>query len=291
MYKLSNNSIYGNEKSLFVSSGDHNLIEISGDSVPFVNEVINGFKEEKTIDELYNQIKNYFDNDRTYFDEVCGWLIANKIIYQKDSDNLEISILKTYLSCVRGKSAGIFFEYISNRVEKSSFKFILENDLSRADLVIVVAPLFENLEEVLRINKFTFENNIPLCHVGIESSRTITLGPLTYSGLRTPCLNCYIKRKITNLKSPHKTISFIEHSNKNVIKTSTEVNSSWIKVAAINLREELEIFFGSKKRISALLGKSLIFDYNDYSITKSRLLRTPLCDVCNNLDRYSPFNI
>lgn len=293
MYKLSNNTIYGNDKSLFVSNGDHNLIEISGDSIALVTEVVKGFKEEKNIDLLFEELKNNFENDRSYFDEVCTWLINNRIIKRIDDDvhkekKLEI---KTFVNRNINQLKNDFFKLVSTPNERSPLNFIFEEELIKADLIILIAPLFENLEEILRINKYSFENKIPLCHIGIESSRTITLGPLVYSELRTPCINCYVKRKLTNLKNPQKIVSFIEHVNKDLINKSYETNNPWLKIAAIQLREELEIFFNSGKKISTLLGKSVVFDYNEYSVTKSMLLRTPACEVCNNIDRYSPFNI
>jgi hypothetical protein len=292
MYNLNSNTIYKNDHCLFVANGDHNLIEISGDSVLLAEYVIEGFKTEVSPDVVFDKLKNAFDNDRSYFDEICEWLVNNRIIEQvNDQLNEKISV-PTYIVNISNRSNPLkAHKELSESSNLFQYNFIEEPNCDKAELILIFAPLFENLNEVLHINQFAYEKKIPLCHIGVDSSSVFTLGPLVYSELRTPCLNCYTKRKLTNLKKPSKTLSFIQHSNKEIIYQSDLSKSNYAKIALMHLRIELDKFFRSRRRFSSLLGKSLVFDNNDYSIVKATLLKVPDCPICNSSQNYSPFNI
>lgn len=290
MYKLANNTIYGNEKTLFISNGDHNLIEIAGDSVLQVEQVIKGFSNQTSPDVLFNEIKDTFNNDREYFDEIFQWLISNRILEEVDDQTKDSIQIATYLLNNTSLDSDSIFNLLSETVASYKCVFKREENYMNAELILIFAPLFENLSEVLKINQFSYSNKIPVCYVGLDSSRVFTVGPLVYSELRTPCLNCYIKRKLVNLKMPQKTISFIKHPNKQLISKSSYSSIVFSKIATYHLKIELEKFYRSNKKISTLLGNSLIFDNETYNITKAKILKTSGCDICNQTQNTSPFN-
>lgn len=291
MYKLSNNTIFGNEKVLFISNGDHNLIEIVGDDVLQVEQVIKGFRHQTSPDTLYNQIKHFLNNDKEYFDDICQWLINNKIIEEVESLSDKLLEVPTYVLGTPHDNSETVFHILKEPIESHQYHFTKEADFEKAQLILIISPIFENSSEVLRLNEFAYIKKIPICYVGFDSSPIFSIGPLVYSELNTPCLNCYIKRKLTNLQKPQKTISFVKHPNKQLIAQSNHLKNIYSKIALYHLRAELEKFFRSKRRISAMLGNSLIFDNNTYNFTKAKVLKVTTCSICNSVQTTSPFNV
>lgn len=287
-YRLRNVSTYQAENKIYLADGDHNLLEISGDSVDSVALVLNALETSSDPDDIFQKVKSHLANDREMFDQILHWLLTNRVIERTSNGEafsqktIPVFIHTTHLTedekeKVLETLSGAKFEYVP--ADKEHAKFIL-----------VVAPIFDQYNSLASINEFAYEENIPVCHIGIDSE-TFTLGPLSYPHMHTPCLKCYSQRKISNLKNPKRTIEFIRYADKKKISgLRIGENPYFFTVLLTYLKMELEKFFYFNGMYCEIVGKSLMFDHFNYEITKSRVLKIPGCPVCNSEVLVAPLN-
>lgn len=283
---VSNSALYGDSKTIYVTSGDHNLVEITGDDVGVVEVIIKEILSHPSRDEVFEKIKDQIDNDKDYYDGIIEWLISSNIVEETQPISCVPQVMNTH----------IFSPYLTLASQQQALadidteliKYTL-TDINSASLIIVFAPIFEFFEEVARINAFAYKHGVTICHVGMDRS-TFTLGPICEPKINSPCLVCYAKRKLSNLKNPQKTLSFVKHANKEIANHYNLQSNQYFKIALHYLKTELEKFTLTKGSISAIIGKSLVFDNIYYNISKSKILRLPGCPACNAEEHFSPLN-
>jgi hypothetical protein len=287
-YRLRNVSTYQAENKIYVADGDHNLIEISGDSVESVTAVLNVLETTSDPDDIYQKVKSTLSADREMFDQILHWLHTNHIIERiNNGEALSKKTIPTFIHTTHLTEAER--QKVFQTLTSTKFEFI-EAEKEAAKFILVVAPIFDQYSSLASINEFAYEANIPICHIGIDSE-TFTLGPLSYPHMHTPCLKCYSQRKISNLKNPKRTIEFIRYADKKKI-SGVRIGESpyFFTVLLTYLKMELEKFFYFNGMYCEIVGKSLMFDHFNYEITKSRVLKIPGCPVCNSEVLVAPLN-
>lgn len=287
-YRLRNVSVYQAENTIYIANGDHNLLEISGQSVSIVSAALTALETPLTQEMLYEKIKSELDGDHHILTQVLEWLLTNKIIER--ISNGEASVKKTILTYIHSSHlTEDQKEEVTVRLSGDRYAYA-KTEKSQAELILVVSPIFDQFDQIIKINEFAYEENIPLCHVGIDSD-TFTIGPISYAKLNTPCLKCYSQRKISNLKNPKKTIEFVRYANKKQLNSVRITENPYFhNVLLTHLKVELEKFFLTRGLFSAIVGKSLMFDHFNYEITKSKIIKVPGCTVCNSEVLVAPLN-
>lgn len=284
--KLTNTSIYSSATGLYIASGDHNLVEIAGADVPLVEKILVGLANADTVEGIYEQLRAECQDDRDYFDAIVAWLLEQNIVQaQPEAARPPVA---TYLHAphLPGEARAQLLAALSAH---GTQQYSLVATYAEAEFMLLLAPLFEYQAELQQLNAFAYRHHLPMCHLGVDTG-TFTIGPLINPSLRTPCLSCYLRRKLANLKNPAKTLTFIQHTNKNRLAHADPRLNPYLNVALIHLAVELDSFFKHGRAYSPLLGKSIVFEHLEYSLTKSKILRVPGCEVCNAAPAYAAFN-
>ena len=286
-YTLRNSSVFQGNDRIFVTNGDHHILEVSGASVHLIAEVIKGFESNSNSDQVFNRVSPAFENDRDLFNETLDWLVSNRILIE--SSNGSSQQKKTIrVHIVSPPISETDQDRICSQLSVDAYRYVPVNKTD-AEFILILSPLFEQFDSIKEINLWAFENKIPVCHAGIDES-TFTLGPIADSRIDTPCLNCYSKRKISNLMKPAKTINFIRFSEKKKLAAYNITKNPFFDVMLVYLRNELEKYFRSGGYLCGIIGKSIVFDNFNYEISKSKILKTPGCPVCNQELLVSPLN-
>ena len=284
--RINNAAVYSSSTGLYVANGDHNLLEIVGDDVPLVEGILLGLAAVEPLDGIFERFRVTCNNEREYFDEVVSWLVEQGILLSAQTE--DVSSITTFLHAPYLEES-VRAEITAHLSKTGSRDYVPVADYKEAQLILLFAPLFEHQAEVQRLNKYAYQNQIPLCHIGVDSG-TFTIGPLVHAAIGTPCLNCYLWRKIANLKNPDKTLAFIRHPDKSKLLNTDPRSNPYFKVALTHLAVEINTFFASKGTFCTLLGKSITFNHFEYDVMKSRILRLPHCEVCSTESAYYALN-
>lgn len=280
-------NIYSNNANLFLTDGDHNLIEIRGEHAAIIEQVLAGISRKDNLDNIFIEIGHLIDNDKDFFNEIVDWLVDNRIVNrEKDQHKKEIQV---YIENLESTSAKNDFIKTINK-ENATVSFLTCDDKQLANLILYFSPVFEDFSLLKRINEFAYHNNINLLHVGIDSA-SFTLGPLVVPKQKTPCLVCYAKRKLANLKNPEATLAFSKYANKNNVYKYQIENNKHFRTLATYIASELSKFYDSGEIYSSLLAKSIFFDNAIFEVSKSKILRLPTCDICQNNNHQTAFNL
>ena len=287
--QLHNASVHGSATSIYITNGDHSLVEIAGEDLSLVEAVLLDVEQGLPLEAVFATHEARFNGDRAYFDQVIDWLLASNVL-QRVRPAGEAPPAREVPTYVYGPNlAPARQAEVLAQLGHAGFAYY-PAPLEEARLVIVFAPLFEAQDEVLRLNAEAYGRGIPLCHLAVED-HSFTIGPLVDPAQQTPCLCCYNQRKLANLRNARKTLSFIRHPNKTRIRHKDIAASPYFGVALTHLKVELAHYFQGHAKVSPILSKSLVFDNLDYSITPSKVLRVPGCAVCNPTAFYRVFNV
>lgn len=100
-------NIYSSNSNLFLTDGDHNLIEISGEHVGIIEQVLAGILRRENLDFIFTEIGHSIDNDKDFFNEIIDWLVDNSIINREKND--------------QKKEIRVFFENMESTSAKNDF--------------------------------------------------------------------------------------------------------------------------------------------------------------------------
>jgi bacteriocin biosynthesis cyclodehydratase domain-containing protein len=280
-------NIYSNNASLFLTDGDHNLIEIRGEQVTIIEQVLAGIVRQDSLDCVYSEISHLIDNDKDFFNEIVDWLVENNIVNrERNAQKKEIQVSFENLESTTAQSD---FIKILNK-ESTNLYFKICDDKLAVNLIIYFTPIFEDYSLLIRVNDIAYQNSINILHVGIDRA-SFTLGPLVVPKQKTPCLRCYAKRKLTNLKNPESTLAFSKFVNKNKVHKNLVENNKHFRTVATYIASELSKFYDSGETYSSLIGKSIFFDNAIFEVTKSKILRLSTCTICQNNNHQTAFNL
>ncbi|MFA8298924.1 MAG: hypothetical protein ACEPOV_02055 [Hyphomicrobiales bacterium] len=298
--KLQNINIYSSLEHLYLYKGDHKLFKIEGEERQLVEYCIDAIKTSETVEEAYNKIKDKLEEDEEFFLQILEWLDENEVIELEKTDEEEKWEVKTKEVIV--VSSGFTKEEVENKIistlnekgRKLKLKQFIDvrndevGELEEADLILLFSPVFEHYQKVYDINRQAYEKGIMLFHVGMEQN-TITLGPVVDSGFKTPCISCYLKRKITNLSNPKDFVKFMEIHDKKSLNELKLVENKYFDLMMSLLNLELEKVFIYNGMFSPLLGNSILFDPIGMFTEKSTIVKISDCTVCNTRSHYYPF--
>lgn len=280
-------NIYSSNSNLFLTDGDHNLIEISGEHVGIIEQVLAGILRRENLDFIFTEIGHLIDNDKDFFNEIIDWLVDNSIINREKNDQKKE--IRVFFENMESTSAKKDFIKILNG-ENRSVSFKICDAKQSANLILYFTPIFEDFNLLKLTNEFAYKNNINLLHVGIDRA-SFTMGPLVVPKQKTPCLVCYSKRKLANMKNPEATLKFSKYANKNIIYKYQIENNKHFRTLATYIASELSKFYDSGEIYSSLIAKSIFFDNAIYEVSKSKILRLPSCITCQNNNHQTAFNI
>jgi len=284
--RLNSVNIYSTHEKLFITDGDHNLIEISGEHVPVIEQIINTLQKEENVQEIYTKVSHLIDNDESFFNEIIDWLIENRILYRDEkTSKKDIAI---YFYGINNENAIGIVDTL-NRSKNTRYQLVHSKEL--ANLIVIFSPIFENYKEFLHINEFAYKKGIALFHVGIDNV-SFTLGPLVIPQLKTPCLKCYSDRKLSNMKNPIATLAFAKHYSQENLNKVDITQNIYFSTAINYLVVELNKFYTYENNLySSVLSKSLHFDNSMFEITKSQILKVPNCQICGKNNHQTALNI
>lgn len=298
--KLENLNIYSGIDHLYLYKGDHKLFKVEGEERKLVEDCIEAVKTSETIGEAYDKVKDVLEDDEEFFLQILEWLDENEVVTLEKTDEevdweAKTKEIVVVASAISEKEAGEVIETLNAKGRNMRLnKFInLKADTSielpeETDLVIVFSPVFENYQKVYDINAEAVKRGILLVHVGMEQN-TITLGPLVNPKFNSPCLRCYLKRKVTNLANPKDFVRFMEIQDKKALSELEITKNKYFDLMLSNLNLELEKIFIYDGLFSPLMGNSLLIDPIGMFIEKSQIVKVSDCDVCNSSSHYYPF--
>lgn len=143
------------------------------------------------------------------------------------------------------------------------------SEIKNSDLVIFTDSLFDNYDEVIFLNNEFFNNNIPSVYFSTIKQKTIEIGPLTDKNLQTPCLESFLKRRVSNLKNPDVFVDVMSYYQKDQIRTT--INENVIRMGCYLLKNELDSYFINS--FSNLLGSYFEFDTDNFEISKNLIIK------------------
>jgi hypothetical protein len=183
---LNSINIYSNNGTLFITDGDHNLIEVSGEQVPVIVQILECLLRKEKLDDTFSQVSHLVDNDQDFFNEIIDWLVENKILLRPI--NQPKKIINIFFKNIKSATARKEFVNILNE-ECLTASYKICEDIQEANLVLYFAPIFEDYSSFVLLNEFAYKNNINILHIGIDRA-SFTLGPLVVPKQKTPCLRC-----------------------------------------------------------------------------------------------------
>lgn len=279
-------NIYSSEDKLFVTDGDHNLIEIAGEQVGIVEKIISEIKGSLDLEATYEKVAEALDHDRDFYNEIIEWLVDNGIATRNEvSEKKEVSVSFQGLHGTESIEKAI--ELLNSGQEVS---YSLAELPESAELTLVFSPIYDQYHEVLALNKWAYQTGTDILHVGLDRS-SFTLGPLVVPKLKTPCLQCYSKRKLSNMKNPSATLNFTKHAGKRSLHNVVAQDNPNFGTLLAYVRKELATYYKSGKLYSNLMAKSVFFDSSLYEVSKSKILRLPNCPVCAQTNHQSVLNL
>jgi molybdopterin/thiamine biosynthesis adenylyltransferase len=297
--KVNNISIFSNADALYLTRADDNLIKITGKNKEILEQIIGSFSQTEDIEEAFLKAGNSVD--KGFFLQAVGWLKENQILVNGDRKRQEAQNIKIALYGDFADEAEVseklisklnteFLDYSLGSFSRSSQNdFSVDTFLKGIDIILLFSPLYNDSEVIDLINRNAYKKNIPVFHAGLDNTTAI-LGPIVDPSLLTPCIDCYEKRRFSNLDNADGFWNFITIKGKRKIHSANITHNRIFPVFAELISKELSNFWSEGAAFSPLLSRSIKFDLVNYEIIKSKILRVNSCDVCNKQTVYAPFD-
>ena len=300
-YQLSNISIYYNDDSLFISQGDHHLVQVSGNEKDLIKKVVAVFDVGRSFNEGFKKARDNYGIDEDDFRNALSWLIEYNILLKappkSGSKEVSVSLYGPFHNAVEANRS--FVKHLSSDQVKFNLrefyssitkgKINAEKFCTGADCIIILSPLFDSWSVVEELNRTAYHSGITMMHFGIERS-ALLIGPILDKQYNTPCFNCFQQRKLVNLDNPQGYWEYIAASGKQRLGGFSISESSYYALFVEFVKHELQKAMLSNLNLSQILGRYARFNAFNYSIKKSRILKVFDCPVCNVHTGYAPFN-
>lgn len=286
MLELSETTIYRADQRLFVTHSDHNLIEIVGDDVPFLEVILREGQAGGSIQSIKSKLYNDFEVQENYATQLIDWLVDNGILQRHpDSDCIE-------------RNAYIFAPVLTKEqknelcatISDEQLIISLSDSIETANIVLFISPILEHLTDFETTNQAAYEAGIISFHFGADL-QSFTVGPLCIPAQQTPCLHCYVQRKLVNMRNLKKTLQFIHYPNRQLIHQHSPVNNPIFQLGLTHVKHELSRILRADYIRSALTARSVVYDMVYHETQASQILKMPFCPVCaKRTPFYAPFN-
>lgn len=290
-------AIFESNEGIYISRGDHALVNVKGNDVPLVLNVIRAFRENDSMDEVYYDLMQKYGIDESRYHRIVNWLLNNRILRQERPARTN-----TYRLTVIGSfnSAEQVTDKLLSQLDGADAHFTLQQFIdirqpfvptsldADTDLVVVFSPLFEQFDRFKQINETLYKQQLRYLHVGIDESG-YTLGPLVLPALKAPCLKCYAQRKIVNMADPDQYLKFTALTN---VEKLTDMSLPAMRHFDL-LAKHVQLVVTDYLRLghSEFLGKSVVVDLVGSQMHTSKVLKVPTCSVCGSADNvFAPFH-
>lgn len=280
---LNNLDLWRIDDSLYCKRSDGHLTHIQSDHTDLLIKVI------RHIGQCGELVPPY-DEELTpeCFSDIVRFLLDNNILEEvPETEKKERTIgftgpedvFKTLPSYLSTDNYDIHFEKVRDAT-----------DLPGLNLLLVIAPVFDNYGELKVLSDASYRIGLPLFYSAFGPT-TFTLGPLSVPQLDTPSLNCYIRRKVTNLKSPEMYATFIRSEVKEHVTASRVTDYPYFEAGMTLLRIETDRFLRHHGNMSyQLMGKSYTYDFTRFTVEESCVLKDPLSPLFTPNAPFTPFN-
>lgn len=288
MLELSQATIYRADQRLFATHSDHNLIEIVGDDVPFLEVIVQGAQAGQSVEAITDKLYNDFQIEEEYATQLIDWLADSGILqrhHKADVENVERTayIFAPMLTWEQKKE-------VCETISDSHLTISPSDSVEGANIVLFISPILDHLSDFESVNRVAYEAGIISFHFGADL-QTFTVGPLCIPTQQTPCLHCYFKRKLVNMRNLSQTLQFIRHPNRQLVHKGTQTNNPAFQLGLTHLRHELGRILQTDYIRSALTACSVVYDTVHHEVQSSRILKMPFCPVCaKRTPFYAPFN-
>lgn len=273
--KLNNCEIWESFGCLYIKTPNDVLLKLTGESIDNVKIIINSILSQTRLpddsDISVDEIKEIF------------MLLAELNILGKNEKEVPLSSKvgiyadSSLLAGVRARLPGYDIDLIKD-----------VSSLLNYDFLVVVSPFYSQHVIISEIGYYSYQNQIPLLFC--EFSRvSFTIGPLVLPKEHTPSLNCYLKRRTVNAKSPKLFAEMISQTSKSLFKTQC-FDYHYNDMYLFLLCEEISKFVKYNGAYSKhLVGMSITTNFVTYEIEKSRILKDPLSKLFTKTP-FIPFN-
>ncbi len=272
MLELEDFSMFQNENTLYIQYDNGEQINVNGEHVRLITMLITLLEEKKQIDQ--KEILEFFtkqDSDiKNLIPELLEWMISSNLIKRVNEKVLsrKISVFGNFHD---KKNIQKFVESLSTENINYSYKEtnFSPEEVKDLDIVLVIGSGFENFKEILHLNQLLFLKNKTLIYAEI-SQQHITIGPICYKPLETPCLESFFKRRISNDYDNFKRISgFLEAPIRKSFKFFDK--SKFTGLLSEFLKLEIEDLV--TKNYSSLMGNSLVYNNVTKELYKTKIIK------------------
>lgn len=285
---VSGTTIYRAEERLFVTQNDHNLVEITGGDVPLLDCILRGVQAGQSVETIAGELLLDFQVGDDYTGQLVDWLVESGVLQRGAGLAAEFVERVTYLFAPSLSLSDK--EQVCRYLSDDRLTISLTDSIESADLVLFMSPILEHLTVFEDVNRKAYEAGLVSCHFSADV-QTFTVGPLSVPAMQTPCLHCYMQRKLINRQNLSQTLQFIRHSGSEIISHSSPANSPVFQTGLAYLRHELTRALSSNPVQSVLIGCSALYDTRQHTVQQSRILKMPFCPVCSQRTPfYAAFN-
>ncbi|RXK49830.1 TOMM precursor leader peptide-binding protein [Aquirufa rosea] len=283
---ITHQAIFCGSNTLYIVDGDQNLIEIQGESTPLIKDILQGIKENLTPKTIFEQHKELFEHDQEVFHELWNWMLEKQII-QKENAGRSIKIHLTIDLSSSDQIQPIIDSL--NEISLGTFCYVYEEKIDESDIILYIGSLFPHRERVDRLAQQSYHLNIPLLYAEIDRN-TFTIGPMIYSEVNSPCLNCFASRKQVQLKNPQAFKRLATNQDRESIYSPVLKSKIYYPAFVNFLHQEMMSFFISDRTYSTLIGQSVLVNPRNWEIQKLKILKVPHCNICSHQNQSILFN-
>lgn len=284
---IPNQAIFCGPDSLYIVNGDQNLIEIHGESTPLIKEILKGINQEESLESIYENNKEEFEQDHAIFQELIAWMSDKQVIQAtKSPQQIKVHVLidTTY------SDQSSYIIHLLNQASQNSLEYVLEDNIKDSNLILLLGSLFTHRSRTKELAQLSYETKIPLLYTEIDHS-SFTIGPIVSPELLSPCLNCYANRKQVQLKNPKAFSVLQKKQNQEYVYTPQVKNKKYFPALINFINVEIHHFFLSGLTHSPLIGQCYVIHGNPIESQKIKILKVPQCPICSQKNQSMTFNI
>lgn len=280
--QIENMDIWQCHDALYCKRSDGNLIKIQSQANSKILEVIHHIQQEKSMEDFSSE-----DVSREEFGEIVRFLLSNHIISKQKEKNILEKQIGFY-----GNDKVLAFLQNHFRAEGYQLTFVPlkeKSQIQHLHLILVISPVFDYYTFLQELSDESYKSMTPLLYAEF-SPTTFSIGPLVVPLMGTPSLQCYMKRKAVNLRNLGLYSEFIEAGDKEKCHEANICEFPYFNIGMQLISMEIERFWDYKGVLSTdLMAKSIVINFSDYQIEKSRILKDPLSPLFQR-STYAPFN-
>lgn len=273
--KLNNCEIWESSGCLYIKNSKGIIVKLTGESVYKVKMVIKSLVVKEPLS----------DNVQIVDSEVKEvlMLLANLGVIQEDEKK------DIFHSKIGVYADGNILEAMKSHLPGFDIELIQDiADIKNYNLLVVILSCHLDYVMMAEIGDRSYREQVPLLFCEF-SAVSFTIGPLILPKQHTPSLNCYLKRRTVNAKSPELFAEMISRHSVTLLKSEFE-DYHYYKIYLTLLCEEISKFMKFDGNCSKhLVGMSVTINFITYEIEKSRVLKDPMSKLFTRTP-FIPFN-